>query len=347
MPPEEVDLRSDTVTRPTDAMRQSMARAEVGDDTLDGDPTTRRLEERVAGLLGKEEALFFPSGIMANQAALAVLAPPGTEVVVEARAHVFNYEEAAAARMSGIQLRPVRTADGILRAPDVRRAIRPDSPYVLQTSVVALENTHMGSGGRVVPLDDIRTVASVAAERDVSLHLDGARLWHAAVASGEPLRELAAPADTVMVSLSKGLGAPVGSMLAGSSRTMEAVWRVRRRFGGGMRQTGILAAAALHALEHHRERLVDDHRNARRLADGLEGISAIRVTPPETNAVMVELSSEKLDPEHVLEGLRRQGVRLTRFGPRRLRAVTHLDVDGKDVEKAVTAFEEVLAGARE
>lgn len=319
-----------------------MAGAEVGDDLLDGDPTTRRLEDRLADLLGKERALFFPSGTMANQTALAVLSEPGTEVVLDADAHIFHYEEAAAARLSGLQLRPVTGPDGLLAPAAVAEAIRPSSPYVLRTSVVALENTHLASGGRVLEADRIRALAEVAARRGIPVHLDGARLWHAAEAAGEPPAALAEAADTVMVALSKGLGAPVGSVLAGPEDAMARAWRVRRRFGGGMRQSGVLAAAGLHALEHHRKRLAEDHENAARLARGLGRIRGVRPVPPETNVVMVDLERESLDPEALLAALGSRGVGMIRFGPRRLRAVTHLDVDEEGVERAVEAFRDAV-----
>lgn len=333
-----VDLRSDTVTRPTPAMRRAMAEAEVADDLLDGDPTTRRLEARVADLLGKERALFFPSGVMANQAALAVLAEPGTEIVVEAGAHVFHYEEGAAARLSGLQLRPVPTADGLLTAEAVRSAIRPDSPYVLRTSAVALENTHLASGGRIHPLAEQRQIRAVAEDRGLPVHLDGARLWHAAAATGVEPAELAEPADTVMVSLSKGLGAPVGSVLAGPASVIGEAWRIRRRFGGGMRQSGVLAAAGLHALERHRGRLEEDHGNARRLARGVAGIPGLDAAEPETNIVFVDMEEGGPDPERIVGFLEESGVRLIHFGPGRLRAVTHRDVDEAGIDRAVAAL---------
>lgn len=344
MSPPLVDLRSDTVTRPTDAMRRAMAEAEVGDDVLEGDPTTRRLEERVAGLLEKERALFFPSGIMANQTALAVLGRPGSEVLVEADAHVFHYEEAAPAVLSGLQLRPIPTPDGLLTPERVEEAIRPASPFVLRTSVLALENTHLASGGRIVSVDSVRELAALAREHGLSVHLDGARLWHASVEAGRPVADWAREADTVMVAFSKGLGAPVGSALAGPAALMDEAWRVRRRFGGGMRQSGILAAAALHGLEHHRERLAEDHALARELAERLDAIPGLSAPSPETNIVMVDVDPGGPDVTKLLKFLKERGILMVRFGPRRLRAVTHMDVDGAGIRRACSVFDEIMGG---
>lgn len=336
-----VDLRSDTVTRPTPGMREAMYRAEVGDDVLDHDPTTLALEERVADLLGKERALFFPSGVQANQTALAVHGRPGTEVVLEAGAHIFNYEEAAGAALSGLQLRTVVTSDGLLTAQAVKDAIRPPSPYAHATSLIALENTHNSAGGKVLPLQAMLAIRAVARDAGLPIHLDGARLWHAAAATGTLLADYGAMADTVMVSLSKGLGAPVGSLLAGPAALMEQAWRVRRRLGGGMRQSGILAAAGLYALDHHLDRLSEDHRRARRLADGTEDLPGIQAVQPDTNIVMLDLEAEALEPEAVLARLAEEGVLMVRFGPRRLRAVTHLDVTDEGIEKALEALSRV------
>lgn len=344
MSPEPVDLRSDTVTRPTPAMREAIASAEVGDASLGDDPTTARLEERVAELLGKERALFFPSGVMANQTALAVLGRPGTEVVVEAGAHVLHYEEGAAAALSGLQLRPVPGDDGLLTAEAVQDVVRSGSPYMPETSAVAVENTHLDSGGRVMPLEVAGGIRRVAGEHGLGVHLDGARLWHATAASGTPLSDYAAQADTVMVALSKGLGCPVGSMLAGSSEIMRRAWRVRRRFGGGMRQTGILAAAGLHALDHHLDRLETDHENARLLAEGLRAVDGVEVTPPETNIVLIDVSSLGVSPGEILGFLKKHGILMIEFGPNRIRAVTHLNVDRTGIKRAVEVFHNAVAG---
>ncbi len=339
-----VDLRSDTVTRPSSAMRRAMAEARVGDAVLGDDPTAAELERYAAELLGKERALFFPSGIMGNLAALLVLAEPGTEAVIDATGHVANWEEGGASAFGGIQLRGVPTPDGLLTPELAAEAIRPASPFVIRTSVLCLENTHNGAGGRTLSPERTSAVAEVARERGVRVHLDGARLPNAAAALGVPMAELAAPADTVMVALSKGLGAPVGSVLAGPAEAMERAWRVRRRLGGGMRQAGIVAAAGLYALRHNLERLTEDHARARRLADAAAALPGVRPVAPETNILMLDLEDPRLAPQAVLAGLEERGVRLTRFGPRRLRAVTHLDVDDAGVERAAAALEEVVGG---
>jgi threonine aldolase len=333
-----VDLRSDTVTRPTPAMREAMLQAEVGDDVLDHDPTTRALEERVAELVGKERALFFPSGVQANQTALAVHGRPGTEAVCEAGAHIFNYEEAAGALISGLQLRPVPAPGGLLTPELVRGAIRPPSPYNPATSLVAIENTHNSAGGRIMPLEVAEGIRDVASDAGLPVHLDGARLWHAAVETGHSPSELGAVGDTVMVGLSKGLGAPVGSLLAGSAELMERAWRIRRRLGGAMRQSGILAAGGLYALEHHRDRLVEDHRRARMLARGAERIEGLRVEPPDTNIVMLDIEAPGVTAAVILSFLAERGVLMVPFGPKRIRAVTHMDVDDDGIQRALGAL---------
>jgi threonine aldolase len=321
-------------------MRKAIAEAEVGDDALGDDPTVRRLQERVAELLGKEAALFFPSGIMANQTALAVLGARGGEVVLDAGAHILHYEEGAAAALSGLQLRPVPSARGILSAEGVEAAIRKGSRYFPQTRLIALENTHLDSGGRIFPLARMEEIARVAARYGLPVHLDGCRLWHACVETGHTPAEYCRHADTVMVSFSKGLGAPVGSALAGGRGAIDAAWRVRRRLGGGMRQSGILAAAALHALDHHLERLREDHAHARRLAEAFGRIPGCSAEEPETNIVLVETRGSSVDVAGLLSFLERRRILLLRFGDTRLRAVTHLDVDGTGVARVVEALEE-------
>jgi threonine aldolase len=338
-----VDLRSDTVTRPTPAMREAIARAEVGDDQLGDDPTVRRLEERVAVLLGKETALFFPTGIMANQTGIALHGRPGTEAVIEANGHILEWEEAGAAAWSGMQLRPVPTPDGILTADLVRSAIRPAANrYHPQTSLICVENTHNGAGGRITPLATLRAIRELADEHGLPIHMDGARLWNASVASGVDLPDFAATADTVMVTLSKGLGCPVGSLLAGTTEAMDRAWRIRRRMGGAMRQSGILAAAGLYALDHHLEHLADDHRRARRLADGAAALPGLSAVPPDTNIVMLDLAPTAPDAATLAARLAAHDVLLIPFGPRRLRAVTHMDIDDDAIDAALAALADVL-----
>ncbi len=337
-----IDLRSDTVTKPSPAMRRAMAEAEVDDDLLDGDPTTRRLEHRVAELLGKEAALFFPSGTQANQVAVHVLAPRGTEAIVEAEAHIVHFEKAASAVLSGVQLCPVRGASGVLAPEQVADAIRPASPFLPRTSLIAVENTHNAAGGRVTPPAVMDAICAVAREHGLPVHVDGARLWNAALAAGVPAARLVRDGTTVMVSFSKGLGCPVGSCLAGPRSVIEEAWEARARFGGGMRQTGILTAACEYALDHNLGRLGDDHANAKLLADRLQGCAGFAVVPPETNIVMLDLARHTA--EDAMARLAAAGVKVSRFGPRRVRAVTHLDVTRPDVERAADIIRNVLRG---
>ena len=337
-----IDLRSDTVTRPSPAMRRAMAEAEVGDDVLDFDPTTRRLEERTAELLGKGDALYFPSGTQANQSGIWFDTVRGTELVVEANAHVRHNEIAGVAGLSGVQIRPVATPDGILTAALVRAALPPASPHWVRVSAIAIENTHNAAGGKVMPAETADAIGALAQEIGVPLHLDGARIWNAAAALGVPPARLAAPARTVSVCFSKGLGAPVGSCLAFPAEHRKELWEVRKRLGGGMRQSGILAAAALYALEHNLGRIAEDHANARRLADGLRGHPAVAPLPPDSNIVMLDLTRERDAADAVVKQLGARGVLVTSFGPKRLRAVTHLDVSAAQVDRAVEIIAEVL-----
>lgn len=327
-----IDLRSDTVTRPTAAMRRAMADAEVGDDVLDGDPTTRRLEAVVAERLGKERALFFPTGTMANQAAIWVHTRPGSEVLVDAESHIVHWEMAATAALAGAQIRPVYAPSGVMQADDLRASIRFPSSSNAETSLVCLENTHNGAGGAVTSLSAMQAIQAVASEQQLPVHLDGARLWNASAATGTSLAEFASCADTVMVSFSKGLGAPVGAALAGPADVIERATRARKRFGGGMRQSGILAAAALHGIEHHMARLPEDHEAARYLANCLQGVGGMKVVMPDTNIVMIDLPGPIAADLEVRA--RAVGVLLSTWHASRIRLVTHLDAPAGVVAEA-------------
>jgi threonine aldolase len=336
-----IDLRSDTVTRPSPGMRRAMADAEVGDDVLDGDPTTRRLEERVAELLGQEAALFFPSGTQANGTAVALQVRRGDELVLEADAHMLHYEMAGLAALWGVQPRAVPTPDGTLTAELVAAAVRPASPYVPRTGGIAIENTHNAAGGTVMPLETMHAIRDVAQRHGLPLHLDGARLWNAALVLQVAPATLGSLASTVMVSFSKGLGCPVGSCLAGPRDLIREGWTVRKRLGGGMRQSGVLTAAALYALDHVLPRLADDHAAALTLYETLAGHSALSVRRPETNIVMMDLLRHTVDD--ALRRLAVAGVLVVPYGPKRLRAVTHLDVPPELAARAGDAIARALA----
>jgi len=336
-----IDLRSDTVTRPTAAMRQAIAAADVGDDHLDGDPTTRRLEARVAALLGKEAALFFPTGTMANQSAIAVHSVPGTEMLVDGDAHVVNLTGAGIAALTGVQPRFIVPSGRTWDARDLERAVRPPSRYAPRPSLVSIENTHNGAGGVVTPLESLRDISRVARAVGIPLHLDGARLWNVEAATGVAVADYAACADTVMVSFSKGLGAPVGAALAGSSRLIDAAWTFRKRFGGALRQSGIIAAGALFGLEHHRDRLVEDHANATRFAKMVAECTTVTVVSPDTNIVMVDVRSP-LTAADVARAAAARGLLVSVWTSTRIRVVTHLDVTPAQVDEAATILREVL-----
>jgi len=325
------DLRSDTVTRPGRAMREAMANAAVGDDVYGEDPSVIALEQRTAELLGKESALFVPSGTMSNQIALLVHTRPGDEVVIGEGAHIAFYESGAGAAWAGVQFAQAG-AGGLFDADALSAAVKPKADYHPRTSLVCLENTHNRAGGRIFPRAVAEAVVERAHEHGLRAHLDGARLWHAALASGISEAELARPFDTVSVCFSKGLGAPAGSALVGTRETLKAARRYRKMLGGGMRQAGILAAGALFALEHQRQRLSLDHDAAKAFGHALAQLPGVRVVPPETN--IVSLTLEELSAEHVVAEARLRGVLVNATGPRSLRAVTHLDLSAADVERA-------------
>ncbi len=339
-----VDLRSDTVTRPTPAMRAALAAASVGDDVFDDDPTVHALQDRVAASCGKERGLFVPSGTMGNQVAIRSQTAPGDEVFVERECHIFNYEAGAAAALSGVQLQPLPGTRGALEPAAVAAAVRRDDVHAPPSRLLCLENTHNRAGGAVVPLEQLARAAAAARERGLAVHLDGARLWNAVVATGVPLARWAAPFDTVMLSFSKGLGAPVGSILVGEDEVIARARRVRKMFGGGMRQAGILAAACLFALDHHVERLADDHRRARALAERATRIPGLTADPAatETNIVLIQVEDPAWDARSLVDALAGRGIRMVPFGPRTVRAVTHLDLDDAAIERAGDALRSVV-----
>jgi threonine aldolase len=303
----------------------------------------RRLEARVAALLGKEAGLFFPSGTMANQTAVWVHTVPGTEVLLDAGAHIVNWEMAGAAALAGVQLRPVSPGDGraVASAADLERAVRPRSPHAPLATLVCVENTHNGAGGMVTTVAELTAMRDVAASAALPVHMDGARLWNAHVATGVPLADFARTADSVMLSFSKGLGCPVGAILVGDAELVQRAHMVRKRLGGGMRQSGILAAAALYALENHLDRLAEDHATARRFAELVADAPGVHVVAPDTNIVMIDLP-DGITSAGVAGAAAEQGVRITPWSARRIRAVTHLDVDATAVTRAAEVVRSVI-----
>jgi len=333
-PAEPIDLRSDTVTKPGDAMRKAMAEAPVGDDVYREDPTINRLQDVMAELLGKQAALFVPSGTMSNQVCLRTLTNTGDEVICHEDAHILHYEGGSAAALSGLQLRALPGEHGVLSVAEVERAIRVPGEHLPRTGAVEMENTHNRCGGTIWPLECMEAVAAVAHAHAVGVHLDGARLWNAYVATGVPLSSYAAVADSVSVCFSKGLGAPVGSALAGSREFVEEARYNRKRYGGAMRQAGILAAAALFALEHHVERLAEDHENAKLLARYLAEAGIEPIHPVQTNILIADVGKLGLTAAQVVNGLKDQGVLCGMAASDRVRFVTHLDVDAEAVRAA-------------
>ncbi len=328
-----IDLRSDTVTRPTSAMREAMVHAEVGDDVFGDDPTVIALEHEVARITGKEAALFVTSGTMGNQLAIATQTRPGDDVIVGEGSHPIFYEGGASAALSGVQF-SVAGRGGFYTPEDLDAAVHPRADWAPRTSLVAIENTHNRSGGRVWPVHAARDIADRARSLGLSTHLDGARIWNASIACDVDVATLCAPFDTASVCFSKGLGAPVGSAFCGPRKLVADARRLRKRWGGGMRQAGILAAGALHALAHHRRRLAEDHENARALAEKMVHVEGVRVdlTSVETNLVNLDVEPLAEDVARVARGL---GLLIAASGPHRLRAVTHLDVSRAQIDEAV------------
>lgn len=339
-----IDLRSDTVTRPSAAMRAAMCNAEVGDDVFGEDPTVNQLQEKVAKLLGKEDALFVTSGTMGNQVCVKVHTQPGDEIIVERDAHIFNYETAGGAFLSNVQVHPVEGRRGVMSVDAVKKAIRPRVYYMPRTRLLCMENTHNRAGGTVYPIDAIKQLHGLARDEGIMLHLDGARLWNACAVTGISPGEYASYFDSVSVCLSKGLGAPVGSVVAGTHDFIEQARRYRKIFGGGMRQAGILAAAGIYALDHNRDRLKEDHEKAAYLARELcraPGLT-IDLDSVQTNIIIISVEKSGQAPEKILAALREKGVLLTMGNYMGIRAVTHLDVSMDQVKKAASIILQTL-----
>ncbi len=340
-----IDLRSDTITRPTSAMRAAIAAAEVGDDVFGDDPTANALQAEIAERLGKEAALFVPSGSMSNQIAVRVHCRPGEEILCEAGCHVYNYEQGGYAQLSGVAVRPVEGEFGELCLDQLRGLIRAENEHLVRTRLVSLENTHNRGGGRVLDYANVQAISAWARQNGLATHLDGARLFNAVVASGIAADQWASHFDTVSVCFSKGLGAPVGSALVGPRDLIAEARRHRKLFGGGMRQVGILAAAALHALHNHVDRLAEDHAHAKELAAAVCATPGLSLPSDrvDTNIVVFEVSPQLGTSAHFTSRLAERGVWMIPFGPQLVRAVTHLDVNGEQIEAACRALAETAA----
>jgi threonine aldolase len=340
-----IDLRSDTVTRPTPAMRRAMAEAEVGDDVYGEDPTVNRLEQRAAEILGKEAGLFVPTGTMGNTVAIKIHTQHGQEVICESRAHILDWELSMTAWFSGCLVRPIHAEDGILRWETIRTALRLAGPHCAPTGLIEIENTHNMAGGIVYPLDVVEEVSREAHGLGIPVHMDGARIFNAACHLNKPVRELAVPADTVMFCLSKGLGAPAGSMLVGTEEAIERGRLYRKRLGGGMRQVGVLAAAGLIALEEMPHRLGEDHANARFLAGELAKIPGFRLDTKrvQTNIVIFDITGTGLSIADISARLKDRGVLMSSANARQMRAVTHYDVTRDECATAAAALVEAVS----
>ncbi len=340
-----IDLRSDTVTKPTVAMRRAMAEAEVGDDVYGEDPTVNRLQERAAELFNKEAALFVPTGTMGNQICVRLHTRPGTEIVLEERSHIFNYEMGSAAAFSGVTCRPVRGEDGLLNWDLIAGAIHTSAPYyVTPTSLVALENSHNMAGGSVMPLAAMNDICEHAHALGLPTHLDGARVFNAALALNTTVAEIAKPFDSVMFCLSKGLGAPVGSMIVGSKDFIKEAVSIRKMLGGGMRQVGVLAAAGKIALEESPKVLIEDHANAKRLAEGLAELSGVKIDPErvQTNIAIFDIAATGVSTAQMTAELKARGVLANGINAREMRMVTHYDVSREDIEQTIKITKEIL-----
>jgi len=341
----QVDLRSDTVTRPSAGMREAIANSEVGDDVYGEDPMLNEIERRVADLFGHEAGLFTPTGSMANQLGLRMLVKPGEEIVCDSQAHIVRAELGAAAVFSGITTRTWETPRGVIDVEQIKAFVRPDGgPHLVSTTAIAIENTHNFGGGTIQPIDRMHAVREFATSAGLAVHLDGARLWNAHVASGVSLREYGTTADTISVCLSKGLGAPVGSVLVSTAERIAGARIWRKRYGGGMRQAGVLAAAGLYALDHNLSGLADDHARATRLGEAIAtvGDGIVDLDSVQTNMVVLELAGTGWTAAELAAASREQGVLISALGPTFVRLVTHLDLDDNDIDRAIEVVTSLL-----
>lgn len=341
-----INLYSDTQTQPSTAMRQAMADAEVGDEQRGEDPTVNALCDRVATLLGMEQAVFLPSGTMANELSIRVHCRPGDEIIAERSSHIINFEGGGPAAISGAMIHPIDGERGLFTAEQARSAIRSPSRYFPTTRMIEIEQTANMGGGTVWPIEDIRAICAVGQEHGLRLHLDGARLLNAVVASGVAAADYCAGFDTAWIDLSKGLGCPVGAVLAGDTEVIDSIWQWKQRMGGAMRQAGIIAAAGVYALQHNIDRLADDHRNARRFAEGIASLPGVSVDAErvDTNIVFFDVSGTDRTAVDIVSSLENRGVRIGAMGPMTLRAVTHLDVDADGIERAIEILISELGG---
>ncbi len=339
-----IDLRSDTITKPTEEMRRAMYEAEVGDDVYGEDPTVNRLQEKSAEIMGKEAAMYVASGTMGNQAAILTHTRPGTEVIMEANAHIYYYEAGAASAFAGIQPRPLPGQKGALLPEQVENAIRPDDIHLPPTSLICLENTHNRAGGKIVPLENMKAIYDLARRHDLPVHLDGARIFNASIASGIPVQDFTACTTSVQFCFSKGLGAPVGSIIAGPAEFIEEAKRWRKRLGGGMRQAGVIASACLVALETMIDRLADDHANARLLAEGLDGIKGLGFDPAEVETNIIIVKPTTISPARFSEELKKRNILVSLMEPDMIRLTTSREVDRRDMETTIKAIQNILSG---
>ncbi len=338
-----IDLRSDTVTRPSEAMRKTMYNAEVGDDVFKEDPTVNKLQDYVAELLGKEAALYVPSGTMANQICLRILTEPGDEIICEKDCHIFNYESGSPAALSGVQLHPLDGKLGVISPEQVEEVIRPVSAYYMpRTKVIEIENTNNRAGGTIHPLENIKALKQLADKHNLYLHLDGARIWNASIATGIPVNEYAKYFDTISCCLSKGLGAPVGSIIASSKEMINKAFRIRKSWGGGMRQVGVIAAAGLYAIQNNRERLKEDHEKAKVLADAINKNPNLEINIYSVQTNILIFKSLKMSADEAIQKCKEKGLLLSAGKINTLRAVTHLDVTMNEILDAIKIFEQIL-----